>query len=138
MTNYLIVVPRGNTELFELLSVAFRGHTGFNVVIDRRGSDAPASPDGHPILVEDNVPHATSPDVDAERRGGRVLLGPDEIVVVERAEPADRPVPGGVPRAYPRIPVRRRRAGRTPAPTGSAPSRPARLDASARGHATAC
>lgn len=135
MTNYLIVVPRGNTELFELLSVAFRGHTGFNVVIDRRGSDAP-SPDGHPILVEDNVPHATSPGVDAERRGGRVLLGPDEIVVVERAEPADRPVPGGVPRAYPRIPVRRRRAGRTPAP--SAPSRRERLDGPARGNATAC
>ncbi len=36
MTNYWIVVPRGNTELFDLLSVAFRGHTGFYVVVDRR------------------------------------------------------------------------------------------------------
>ena len=41
MANYLIVVPRGNAELFELLSVAFRGDTGFNVVIDRRGSELP-------------------------------------------------------------------------------------------------
>jgi hypothetical protein len=120
MTNYLIVVPRGNRELFELLSVAFSGHTGFNVVIDRRGPDGPSSPD--------DVPHASAPDGDGDRRGGRVLLGPDEIVVAERA---DRPVIGGEPRAYRRIPVRRRRAGR------STPRREP-LRTPAAGGATAC
>ena len=118
MTNYLIVVPRGNRELFELLSVAFSGQNGFNVVIDRRGPDAP-----------DDVPHASAPDADGERRGGRVLLGPDEIVVAERAERADRPVIVGEPRAYRRIPVRRRRAGRSTARTGSVSPRPDPLDA---------
>lgn len=127
MTNYLIVVPRGNRELFELLSAAFSGQSGFNVVIDRRGTESPASTgDG---------PHASAPDADGERRGGRVLLGPDEIVVAERADRADRPVIGGEPRAYRRIPVRRRRAGRSTPRTASASSRP--LDAPA-GRATAC
>ena len=121
MTNYLIVVPRGNRELFELLSVAFSGQNGFNVVIDRRGPDAPASPG--------DVPHASAPDADGERRGGRVLLGPDEIVVAERAERADRLVIVGEPRAYRRFPVRRRRAGRSTARTGSVSPRPDPLDA---------
>ena len=121
MTNYLIVVPRGNRELFELLSVAFSGQNGFNVVIDRRGPDAPASTGA--------VPHASAPDADSERRGGRVLLGPDEIVVAERVERADRPGSGGEPRAYRRFPVRRRRAGRSTARTGSVSPRPDPLDA---------
>ncbi len=129
MTNYLIVVPRGNRELFELLSVAFSGQNGFNVVIDRRGPDAPASPG--------DLPHASAANADGERRGGRVLLGPDEIVVAERAERADRPVIGGEPRAYRRIPVRRRRAGRSTARTGGASSRPEPLDAPGGGGATA-
>jgi len=98
MANYLIVVPRGNTELLDLLSVAFRGHTGFNVVIDRRGTAPNAVP---------------SPSIDeAERRGGRVPLGPDDIVVAERADRTDRPVSGEPSRIFQRIPVRRRRARR--------------------------
>jgi hypothetical protein len=138
MTNYLIVVPRGNRELFELLSVAFSGQNGFNVVIDRRGPDAPAS--------RDDVPDAPAPDGDGERRGGGVLLGPDEIVIAERAERAeradraertDRPVTGGEPRAYRRIPVRRRRAGRSTRP-GSPSPRPEPLAAPSGGGATAC
>jgi len=133
MTNYLIVVPRGNRELFELLSVAFSGQNGFNVVIDRRGPDAPAS--------RDDVPDAPAPDGDGERRGGGVLLGPDEIVIAERAERterADRPVTGGEPRAYRRIPVRRRRAGRPTARPVSASLGPESLAAPAGGGATAC
>jgi hypothetical protein len=96
MANYLIVVPRGNTELFDLLSAAFRGHTGFNVVIDRRGSES---------LV-----------ADAERRTSRVTPGPDEIVIAERSDRADRPLAGGESRSYPHVPVRRRRVR-----SGSAP-----------------
>jgi hypothetical protein len=132
MTNYLIVVPRGNRELFELLSVAFSGQNGFNVVIDRRGPDAQAS--------RDALPDAPAPDGDGERRGGGVLLGPDEIVIAERAERAeraDRPVTGGEPRAYRRIPVRRRRAGRSTRP-GSPSPRPEPLAAPSGGGATAC
>ena len=91
MANYLIVVPRGNTELFELLSVAFRGHTGFNVVVDRRGTE--------------------SSPAEMERRGGRVAPGPDEIVVAERSDRADRPAMGSeTTRSFHRVPVRRRRA----------------------------
>ena len=98
MANYVIVVPRGNTELLDLLSVAFRGHTGFNVVVDRRGSEEAQG--------GSNVP--------AERRGGRLALGRDEIVVAERADLADRPVNGGDgSRSFQRIPVRRRRARRS-------------------------
>jgi hypothetical protein len=96
MANYLIVVPRGNTELFDLLSVAFRGHTGFQVVIDRRGAGSPAS-------------GSTTPD-GAERRGGRLSLGPDEIAVAERSERTDLPgTAGDTPRVFQRVPVRRRR-----------------------------
>jgi hypothetical protein len=125
MSYYLIVVPRGNRELFELLSVAFNGQNGFNVVIDRRSPDAATAPD--------DVPHASAPDDDGERRAGRVLLGPDEIIVAERAERADRPVIAREPRAYRRIPVRRRRAGRSMARAGSAPSRLEALAAPAAG-----
>ena len=90
MANYLIVVPRGNPELFDLLSVAFRGNTGFNVVFDRRGSES--------ILGE------------SERRTTRVTPGPDEIVVAERSERADRPLTGSdATWSYQRVPVRRRR-----------------------------
>lgn len=90
MANYLIVVPRGNAELFDLLSVAFRGDTGFNVVIDRRGSEMPLG--------------------ESERRTTRVTPGPDEVVIAERSDRADRPLAGGESRAsYHRVPVRRRR-----------------------------
>ena len=87
MANYLIVVPRGNAELFDLLSVAFRGHTGFNVVVDRRGPRGART-------VKWACPEL-APNVPAERRGGRVALGRDEIVVAERADRTDRPVSGG-------------------------------------------
>jgi hypothetical protein len=75
MANYLIVVPRGNSELFDLLSVAFRGDDGFRVVIDRR---EPAS-----ALPGDDL-HET------DRRSPHVTPGPDEIVVAESAEQSDR------------------------------------------------
>jgi hypothetical protein len=89
MTNYLIVVPRGNDELFDLLSVAFRGHAGFRVVVDRRAAESSAGP---------------------ERRASRATLGPDEIVVAEGTDHADRPDPGEEgPRIHQRVPVRRRR-----------------------------
>ena len=100
MTNYWIVVPRGNTELFDLLSVAFRGHTGFHVVVDRRGSEPAES--------------AT------ERRVGRMPLGPDEIVVAEQKERADRQAMGGeTTRSYRHVPVRRRRVRQSASRTGS-------------------
>jgi hypothetical protein len=107
MTNYLIVVPRGNTELFDLLSVAFRGHTGFQVVIDRRGGGSPASA-------------GTTGDM-AERRGGRLSLGPDEIAIAERAERTDRSGTAcDTPRSFQRVPVRRRRV-RSPATASPQP-----------------
>jgi hypothetical protein len=94
MANYLIVVPRGNTELFDLLSVAFRGLTGFHVVVDRRASASLAGP---------------------ERRSSRITPGPDEIVVAERSERADRPGAGErAPRIHQRVPVRRRRVRAVP------------------------
>lgn len=68
MASYWIVVPRGNGELFELLSAAFRGRTGFRVIEDRRTADA-VPPGG-------------------DRRANPAPLGPDEIVVAERAETA--------------------------------------------------
>jgi hypothetical protein len=115
MANYLIVVPRGNAELFELLSVAFRGHTGFNVVVDRRGPEA-------------------SP-ADLERRGGRIAPGPDEIVVAERSDRVDRPATGGeTMRSFHHVPVRRRRARSRPSTAAGA-----RYDGRvAGGVATAC
>lgn len=96
MANYLIVVPRGNSELFDLLSVAFRGHTGFNVVVDRRQPGSGA--------VED------PPTGDVEGAASRMPLGPDEIVVAERAERADRLATGNeISPLYRHVPVRRRR-----------------------------
>jgi hypothetical protein len=78
MTNYLIVVPRGNAELFDLLSTAFSGDDGFRVVLDRRDRDGvPVSEHVHPVNAR-------------ERRSADVVPGPDEIVVAESAEPADR------------------------------------------------
>ena len=65
MASYWIVVPRGNSELFDLLSIAFRGRSGFTVIVDRRSGD--------------DAPHGT------ERRGPRADIGPDEIVVAEQA-----------------------------------------------------
>ena len=74
MASYWIVVPKGNTELFDLLSVAFRGRSDFSVIVDRRGA------------------HHDPPDCD--RRGRGPELGRDEFVVAERAEPLKRPVRG--------------------------------------------
>jgi hypothetical protein len=100
MANYWIVVPQGNTELFDLLSVAFRGHTGFNVVVDRRGSE--------------------SSPAETERRASRMPLGPDEIVVAERAEQVDCPATGGeASRSLQHVPVRRRRVRRSASGTES-------------------
>ena len=99
MASYWIVVPRGNTELFDLLSIAFEGRAEFTVIVDRRADDGTVS----------------GTDA-AERRGQRADLGPDDIIVAEqsaRAErcssPAQRPqrtVP--VIRSRPRGRVRRR------------------------------
>jgi len=78
MTNYLIVVPRGNAELFNLLSTAFSGDDGFRVVLDRRDRDGAPVPE-HAYRVNAR-----------ERRSADVVPGPDEIVVAESAEPSDR------------------------------------------------
>ena len=90
------MVSRGNPELFELLSVAFRGRTGFNVIFDRRGT-----PDGLAAAVEAAA---------AERRATPTDPGPDEFII---AEQADR---GATEREHrhtgPRVPVRRRRTRR--------------------------
>lgn len=110
MANYLIVVPRGNTELLELLSVAFRGRSDFNVVIDRRGTATSLTP----------------AEVTAER-GGRAPLGPDDIVVAERADRSDRPASGGeASRSFQHIPVRRRRTRRSASGSEPQPTQGAR------------
>ncbi len=70
MASYWIVVPRGNQELFELLSHAFRGRSGFTVIEDRRASVS--------RIPED------------ERRGVAAPLGPDEIVIAELADRSAR------------------------------------------------
>ena len=99
MANYLIVVPRGNSELFDLLSVAFRGHTGFNVVVDRRQPGSGA--------VED------PPTGEVAAAASRMPLGPEEIVVAERADRADRLASGSeTSPSYRHVPVRRRRVRR--------------------------
>ena len=78
MANYLIVVPRGNTELFDLLSTAFSGDDGFQVVLDRRDRDGvPAWEHDHQVNVH-------------ERRSPDVVPGPDEIVVAESTDRAER------------------------------------------------
>ena len=68
MASYWIVVRRDNIELLEILSVAFRGRTGFDVVADRRTN--PSRRRRGP----------------AERRGPQMLFGPDEFIVAERVE----------------------------------------------------
>ena len=73
MTSYWIVVPRGNSELYDLLSIAFRGRSGFTVIVDRR--------------VIDRSSHRAS---DPERRAARAELGPDEFIVAEQAVRSDR------------------------------------------------
>jgi hypothetical protein len=90
MASYWIVVPRGNTELFELLSVAFRGRTDFNVIEDRRSGNARTA--------------------DTERRSAGSSLGPDEIVIAEQSE--RRTVVEEPQRRGSRVPVRRRRVRR--------------------------
>jgi hypothetical protein len=103
MANYLIVVPRGNAELLDLLSVAFRGHSGFHVVVDRRLADA-------------------------AREAERLALGPDEIVVAERSDRSERLLTT-TSSTVTRVPVRRRvrrssaavrRRAHTTAPAASA------------------
>jgi hypothetical protein len=90
MASYWIVVPRGNPELFELLSVAFEGRSGFSVIVDRRQPGDVASD---------------------ERRTVRVPLSQDEFIV---AEQADRPIEERAHRHIGhRLPVRRRRARRS-------------------------
>jgi hypothetical protein len=89
MASYWIVVPRGNAELFDLLSMAFRGRSGFHVIVNRRATDAPT--DG------------------SDRRTRSADPGPDEIIV---AECADRSAVGeddGRTRPMRRLPVRRER-----------------------------
>jgi hypothetical protein len=92
MASYWIVVTRENPELFDLLSVAFRGRGDFSVIVDRRGAVRAAEPTG--------------------KRGRAPALGPDEFVVAERLEPvshaADSSV-GGNRGMIVRVPVRRRR-----------------------------
>jgi hypothetical protein len=68
MASYWIVVRRDNTELLEILSVAFRGRTGFDVVADRR-TGPPRKRRGP-----------------AERRGPQLEWGADEFIVAERVE----------------------------------------------------
>jgi hypothetical protein len=106
MASYWIVVPRGNEELFELLSVAFRGRTGFSVIEDRRAAVG------------------TAPD--DERRGTAPPLGPDEIVIAERADRTARI--SGVRRSR-RVPIAATRQGRS----GERPGRRA-ATAPAPGH----
>jgi hypothetical protein len=88
MASYWIVVPRGNAELFDLLSTAFRGRTGFSVIEDRRRADGDPAEGG--------------------RRSSSLPLGPDEIVVAERTE---RAVTMSGERPSRSRPVLRRRSG---------------------------
>jgi hypothetical protein len=91
MASYWIVVPRDNPELFELLSVAFRGRAGFNVIVDRRSAGSASS--------------------EGERRASPGPLGHDEFII---AEQADRTTEEAEHRhTGPRVPVRRRRPRRT-------------------------
>ena len=68
MPSYLVVVRRDNTELFETLAVAFRGKTGFSVVVDRR-----VAPERRRRF--------------RERREAQAAWGADEFIVAERLEP---------------------------------------------------
>jgi hypothetical protein len=96
MASYWIVVPRGNQELFDLLSLAFHGRAGFSVIVDRR------SPEGDAL--------------DVERRAGSTELGRDEIIVAEQAEQRARQARDGHAARTPvRVPARRRAARRSAA-----------------------
>jgi hypothetical protein len=68
MASYWIVVRRESTELFDILSMAFRGRTGFDVVTDRR-TNASRKRRGP-----------------GERRGPQMQWGTDEFIVAERVE----------------------------------------------------
>jgi hypothetical protein len=92
MASYWIVVPRENIELFDLLSVAFRGRTGFSVIMDRRTTDT-------------STPNA-------DRRGTGQTLGPDEVIVAEHAERVSNDQQG-LP-APERLGARQYRARRSP------------------------
>ena len=94
MTSYWIVVPRGNSELLDLLSIAFRGRSGFSVIVDRRA-----------------VEHTPDRTAVAERRTARAELGPDEFIVAEQAVRSDR-TSASSPRPIRRIPVIRSTRGR--------------------------
>jgi len=92
MASYWIVVPRGNTELLDLLSVAFRGRTGFNVIEDRRRAAAPAA--------------------EGDRRATEFHPGPDEIVIAEQTGQVDRSeLPQGGARQQAVRRIYRRRTG---------------------------
>jgi hypothetical protein len=98
MASYWIVVPRDNPELYELLSVAFRGRAGFNVIVDRRGV-RDASPEG-------------------ERRASNAQLGHDEFIIAEQADRTADQADGTVSEREHRytgsgVPVRRRRPRRS-------------------------
>ena len=67
MSTYWIVVRPENEELFDTLSVAFRGRTGFRVIVDRRGLEKRRR--------------------SRDRRGPQMLWGADEFMVAERVEP---------------------------------------------------
>jgi hypothetical protein len=92
MASYWIVVTRQNPELFELLSVAFRGRRDFSVIVDRRGAARAG---------------------EAADKGGRApALGRDEFVVAERLEPASQAADSsmeGNRGMIVSVPVRRRR-----------------------------
>jgi hypothetical protein len=67
MATYWIVVRRENEELFDTLSVAFRGRTGFRVIVDRRSRETMRRA--------------------RDRRGPQTLWGDDEFIVAERVDP---------------------------------------------------
>ena len=67
MSTYWIVVQRENEDLFDTLSVAFRGRTGFRVIVDRRGREARRRA--------------------RDRRGPAMMWGADDFIVAERVEP---------------------------------------------------
>lgn len=92
MASYWIVVPRDNPELFELLSVAFRGRAGFSVIIDRRAAGRTSA--------------------EGERRASNAPLAHDEFIIAEQAERTAEQADGTVHEhrhTGPRVPVRRRR-----------------------------
>jgi hypothetical protein len=102
MASYWIVVTRGNAELFDLLSVAFRGRSDFSVIMDRRGAGRAAASD---------------------KRGRGPTPGPDEFIVAERQAAGSLgpdSVVAGNRRVKISVPVRRRRVppgGRKPRPS---------------------